>query len=168
MVNLALQYFLSAHRDVVALDCIELWHPSFSRLYRLVRNARDGVTVTLETGESAWFEWYPMRITEKRDALDLDQGFQIDFGDLGETIPRELDLIQTANTMRTKPSLNYRVYRSDNLSSPIIGPYKLEVRSFSFNKQGASFEASAPFLNLNKTGENYNLTRFFTLRGFVK
>jgi hypothetical protein len=164
----AIDYFLNSTRDVVALELLEISHPSFTQVYRRVRNAPAGVTVTLETAEVALFTHYPMRITELGDQSDLDTGIRIDFGDLGEILPLEVDAVYDADNMDVKPTVIYRVYRSDDLTAPLIGPWELEVNTFSFKREGASFEASAPYVNRNKTGETYNLTRFYPLRGFLK
>lgn len=162
-----LDYFLGSTRDVVNLELVEISHPDFTQVYRRVRNARDGVTVTLETAVDADFDWYPMEITELSDQADLDAGFRISFGDLGEVLPKERDAVYAADGMGTKPTVVYRSYRSDDLSAPLIGPLTLEANSFSFAPQGATFEASAPYVNVNTTGETYNLTRFPMQRGFL-
>lgn len=168
MPSAALSYFLGAKRNVVALELVEISHPSFSQVYRRVRNARAGVTVTLEgAGGEQTFDYYPMNIVELGDSADLDTGIRIDFGDLGEVIPLELDNAYAADNMVTKPEVVYRVYRSDDLTAPLIGPLRLQASSFSFTREGASFEASAPYVNNNRTGQVFNLSRFFTLRGFV-
>jgi len=170
MVSTALSYFLTSKPSVVYLDTIEVSHPSFSQVYRKVRNwqTNGGVNVTLENGEVARFDWYPMEITELGDQANLDTGIRIDFGDLGEVLPKELDRLYDTDTTHIKPVVLYRAYRSDDLSAPMVGPLRLEVNSFSFVKTGASFEASAPYLNKTKTGETYNLTRFPSLRGYLK
>ena len=167
MTRPGLAYFLGAPRDVIILDCIEISHSSFTQIYRRVRNNTDGVTVRIETGDHILFPYYPMRITELSDQADLDTGLRIDFGDLGEILPKEVDAVTAADNMLEKPRIIYRGYRSDDLETPLIGPLILEARTFSFAREGASFEATAPYVNLNKTGETFNLTRFFTLRGFV-
>ena len=164
----ALEYFLNSDRDVVRLELVEISHPAFTQVYRRVRNARDGVTVTLEDGSQAAFDYYPMAITELSDQANLDTGVRIDFGDLGEVLPRELDAAYAADLMNIKPRVVYRAYRSDDLSAPMIGPLHLEAPTFSFKAEGASFEAAAPYVNNNKTGETYNLARFPMLRGFMK
>lgn len=164
----ALEYFLSSRSDVVALETVEISHPAFTQVYRRVRNHREPLDVTLETGENVEFLWYPMAISELTDSADLDNGFRISFGDLGEVLPKELDAVTVADLMSIKPTVIYRVYRSDDLSAPMIGPLHLEATTFSFTQQGASFEAVAPYVNRTRTGETYNLTRFFTLRGFLK
>lgn len=168
MPSPALNYFLRGKRHVAYLDLIEISHSAFSQTYRKVRNHRDGVTVTLEGGGVASFDWYPLEITELSDEANLDTGIRIEFGDLGEVLPMELDRTYAADAMGEKPRITYRAYRSDDLTSPLVGPYKLEATTFSFTREGASFEASAPYMNTNKTGETYNLTRFFTQRGYVR
>lgn len=168
MTSPALSYFLNSGSDVVAFECIEISHPAFTQTYRRVRNHRDGISVVLETGEGAIFDWYPMQIEELGDSADLDNGVRISFGDLGEVLPRELDAVLEADLMAVKPTVVYRVFRSDDLSAPMIGPINLEATSFSFNKQGATFEASAPYVNRNRTGETYGLSRFYTLRSMLK
>ena len=168
MPSPALSYFLNSRRDVAMLELVEISHPAFTQTYRRVRNARAGVTVTLETAEVATFDRYPMRITELSDQADLDTGVRIDFGDLGEVLPRELDAVYLADAMAEKPQVIYRAYRADDLDAPLIGPLRLEATTFSFTREGASFEAAAPYVNQNRTGQTYNLTRFFMLRGFLK
>ena len=163
-----LSYFLASRRDSVLLELVEISHSAFSQVYRRVRNARQGVTVTLETGVQATFSYYPMRISAQSDAADLDNGLRIDFGDLGEILPRELDNVRSQDAMGEKPVVIYRAYRSDNLAAPLLGPLRLEASNFAFKREGASFEATSPYINLNRTGETYNLTRFPTLRGYVK
>lgn len=168
MPSPALAYFLGSKRDVVSLELLEISHPSFSQVYRRVRNARQGVTVQLENaGGPAVFSYYPMNIVELSDQADLDTGIRIDFGDLGEVLPVELDNTYAADNMDVKPLVIYRVYRSDDLTAPLIGPLRLEVSAFSFTREGASFEASAPYVNNTRTGQIFNLSRFFTLRGFI-
>jgi hypothetical protein len=168
MPSSALEYFLSSRSDVVALETVEISHPAFTQVYRRVRNQREPLTATLETGVEATFEWYPMAITELTDSGDLDNGIRITFGDLGEVLPKELDAVTQADLMGVKPTVIYRVWRSDDLSAPMIGPLVLEATSFSFTQEGASFEAVAPYVNRTRTGEMYNLTRFKTLRAFLK
>lgn len=168
MPSAALNYFLASRSDVVQLELIEISHPSFTQVYRRVRNHREGVDVILENGDDARFEWYPMQITELNDSADLDNGLRISFGDLGEVLPKELDAVTAEDNMAVKPTIIYRAYRSDDLTAPLIGPLLLEATTFSFTREGASFEASAPYVNQTRTGETYNLTRFPMLRGFLK
>ena len=101
-----------------------------------------------------------------KQEITLDQSFTISLGDLGEILPAELDAVATADGFDEKPVLIYRTYRSDVLTAPLF-VITLEVESFTFNEQGAVFEAKAPSLNINKTGETYTFARFPMLRGFL-
>ncbi len=161
------EFFLNSRSDVVQLELIEISHSSFSQTYRIVRNARKGVTVTLETAEVAFFSYYPLRIESNTTKDDLDQSFTITLGDTGDVLPDELDNVASASTYDEKPSLVYRTYRSDVLTTPLFGPVGLVIESFGFNRQGATFTAKAPSANVNKTGEIYSLERFPMLRGFL-
>jgi hypothetical protein len=152
---------------VAELELIEISHPNFSQVYRKVRNHLEGVTVTLEDGSLATFDYYPLKITSMGAKTDLDSGFKIDLGDLGEILPIELDNVAIADNFKVKPKVIYRTYRSDDMTQPLFGPFDFEVTTFSFKKEGASFEAKAPALNSNRTGENYDLSRFPMLRGFL-
>lgn len=161
-------YFLNSRSSVVQLELIEISHPGFTQTYRAVRNAVKGVTVTLETGGTAFFEYYPLKIVPQSSRDDLDHSISLTFGDLGEILPKELDAVMKyPKGQDIKPTVKYRVYRSDDLSSPLYGPLLLEVEAFTFDKQGATFEAKAPSINLTRTGEIYSLTRFPALRGFL-
>lgn len=161
------EFFLKSKSSVVQLETLEISHPNFTKIYRIVRNAVQGVTVKLENGSSATFDYYPLAIENAGVRDDLDQAITINLGDLGEVLPKELDEIASNNGLGTKPTVVYRTYRSDDLTRPLFGPVTLEVTSFAFNREGSTFEAKAPSLNVNKTGELYKLDRFPMLRGFL-
>ena len=161
------EFFLGSKSSVVQLELVEISHPYFTKVYRIVRNSLQPVTVTLENSTAATFEYYPLKITSMGARTDLDSGFRIDLGDLGEVLPKELDSVAANNGFEIKPTVVYRTYRSDDLTQPLYGPFNLEIETFSFNNEGASFEAKAPSLNNNKTGELYSLARFPMLRGFL-
>ncbi len=161
------EFFLKSKSSVVQLETLEISHPDFTKVYRVVRNAVQGVTVALENGSSATFDYYPLAIENAGVRDDLDQALTINLGDLGEVLPKELDEIASNGGFGTKPTVIYRTYRSDDLTRPLFGPVTLEVTSFAFNREGSTFEAKAPSLNVNKTGELYKLDRFPMLRGFL-
>lgn len=160
-------YFLNSASNVVQLELLEISHPDFTATYRIVRNAARGVTVTLEDASTETFDYYPLRIAPLGSRDDLDQALRIDLGDVGEVLPVELDAVMAADGRATKPTIKYRVYRSDDLTQPLFGPLLLEVTSISFSPEGASFEAKAPSLNVSRTGELYRLERFPMLRGVL-
>jgi hypothetical protein len=160
-------YFLNSNSSVVQYDLLEISHSNFTRVYYIVRNATQGITVTLEDSSEQEFEYYPLQVTPLSVNDDLDQALKITLGDLGEILPTELDEVSSNAGFTEKPLVKYRAYRSDDLSEPLVGPWVLEVGTFNFNREGATFEAKAPSLNVNRTGELYNLTRFPMLRGFL-
>lgn len=161
------EFFLNSRSSVVQLELIEITHSKFTKIYRVVRNAVQGITVTLETGGQATFEYYPLKIENNGAKDDLDQSFTFTLGDLGEVLPLELDSVAAQDGFGEKPRVVYRTYRSDDLTRPLFGPILLEVESFAFNREGSTFTAKAPSLNINKTGETYLLERFPMLRGFL-
>ena len=161
------EFFLKSKSSVVQLETLEISHPDFTKVYRIVRNAVQGVSVTLENGSPASFDYYPLKIENAGIRNDLDQSITINLGDLGEVLPKELDEVSSNNGFSTKPTVVYRTYRSDDLSRPLFGPVVLEVTTFAFNREGSSFEAKAPSLNIAKTGEVYKIDRFPMLRGFL-
>jgi len=161
------EFFLNSASSVVQLELIEISHPSFSQTYRIVRNNSEGVTVIVEDGSSQFFEYYPLKITYNGQKDDLDQSFNITLGDLGEIIPMELDNIALSNTFLTKPTLIYRTYRSDDLTTPLLDGFNMQIQAFSFNKEGVTFEAKAPSINVNSTGLTYTLASFPMLRAYL-
>ena len=161
------EFFLNCSASVVRLECLEISHPSFSRVYRVVRNATQGVSVTYENGVSYWHEYYPLKITPLDMTSDLDTGFRVDFGDLAEVLPKESAAVLAGPYLRVKPTVVYRSFRSDRTNQILEGPFRLEVKTISYNREGCSFEAKAPLLNMSTTGELYKLDRFYPLRGFL-
>lgn len=166
MTNYA-EFFLNSSSNVVQLECLEISHLSFTKIYRVVRNATNGVTVKYENGISYAHTYYPLKIDSIGARGDLDQGLTISLGDLGEVLPVELDAVSSTDDFSVKPVVKYRTFRSDDLNNVLFGPLVLEITTFSFNREGSTFEAKAPSLNINKTGELYKIDRFETLRGFL-
>lgn len=162
------EFYLSSNASIKPLELLEISHPNFTKTYYIVRNSRYGVTVTLEDGVTTqFFEYRPLLIKGLGVNQTLDQIIEIQFGDLGSIIPLEIDAVRAADGFRIKPALKFRAYRSDDLSAPMYGPIVYEVPNFPFNSQGSSFQANAPQLNNNKTGEIYAFGRFPMLRGFL-
>lgn len=160
-------FFLNSKASVVQLELLEISHSQFSQIFYAVRNATRGITVTHENGLDYAYEYVPMKITPGGVREDLDFLIEVTFGDLGEIIPAEIDAIRAANAFSEYPVIRYRVYRSDDLTFPLYGPYKLEIEDFNFTREGSSFEAKPPSLNTQKTGETYKLARFPMLRGLL-
>jgi hypothetical protein len=160
------EFYLNSKSSIVELDLLTISHPDFTQVFRIVRNSLAGITVTLEDGITVQtFDYYPLVITPTGSSNDLDQTLKVTLGDLGTLIPQELDAVSEAGTFRIKPQMIYRQYRSDRLTGPPIeGPSIFEIENIAFNDDGATFQASAPRVNLTGTGERYNLDRFPMLR----
>lgn len=161
-------YFLNSRSNYVLLELLEISHPNFTQVYRIVRNARGGVTVRLEDATSRLFVYYPTKITRGAQADDLNFSIQADFGDLGEIVPAEIDAVRAADGFGTKPTIKFRVYRSDDLQTVLDGPFILEAEQFACDGRTCSFRANAPQLNIIATGEVYSLERFPMLRGLMQ
>lgn len=161
-------FWLSGNPDDVRLQCVEISHPAWSKVYRIVQNHADGVTVTHEGGLTFAYEYVPLTIQRGANSDDLDQEITIGVGDLGEYFPLELDRIR-ASTMysHVRPTLNYREFNLSDLSKPQVTILGLEATDYEPKKEGAVFVCRAKQMNLTKTGETYNLDDYPTLRGFV-
>jgi hypothetical protein len=161
------EFFLNSKASVVELELLQIAHSSFTQTWQIVRNAVEGVTVLHEDEEEYEYTYYPMRLSASDNKDDLDYSLKVEFGDLGEIIPLEIDAIRNDDNFVELPVVTYRVYRSDDLDAPMYGPIVLEVQTFHFTSTGAMFEAKAPSLNLARTGEAYTLPRFPMLRGLL-
>jgi hypothetical protein len=161
------EFFLNSKARTVLLETVEISHPSFTQVYRIVRNARQGITAKIETDVFVDFQYYPMRIETTGSNGTLDQSFKFTVGDLGEIIQTELDAIEADDTHHIKPLCIYRAYRSDQLDQAVYGPIVLEISSIPVNRDGFAFEAKPYQANANATGEIYSLNRFSGLRGFL-
>jgi hypothetical protein len=159
------EFFLNSKSKVVQLELLEIYHPNFSKRYYIVRNAVLGVTVKHEDGTTHAYQYYPCKLEQNSTEDDLDAGYKITWGELGEIVPTEMDRVRAANGFLTKPTIIYRSYRSDNLNTVMFGPILLEAVAFTFTLEGSAFEANAPQMNQNSVGEIYDLVRFDALRG---
>ena len=160
-------FFLSAAASVVRIECLEISHSSFSQVYRVVRNATQGITVWHEDGKEYEYAYYPLQIENLGARDDLDSGLAINLGEVGQIFSKEVGRVMADNSSLEKPKVVYRAYRSDDLKKPMQGPDVLEIKTASYKKEGASFEAKAPALNIHSTGELYTMERFPSLRGFL-
>lgn len=167
VTNDYIDFYLNSPQYLVALECLEISHPGFTKTYYIVKNATNGLTVQHEDGAIIDYEYWPCSINKTTVTNDLSSGIDVDLGDLGEILPTELKAALAYGDGTVKPSLVYRIYRSDNLKKPMDGPFRLQIKQISYNRQGTSFTASAPAINNNITGELYDLQRFESLRYFL-
>ena len=161
------EFFLNSGSEIIQYETFEVSHPNFSKIYRVVRNNAESLTATLENATTVTFEYYPVRITPSETSDNLDYSIEVEFGDVGEVLPIELERVAIANGFSTKPVFKYRVFRSDDLTQPLFGPLVLEIQSFAMDKTGCIFEAKAPNASLNATGLRYSIDKFPSLRFFL-
>lgn len=96
------EFFLNSAGNVVQLECLEISHPAFTKTYRVVRNATNGITVKYEDGVLYAHAYYPLAIQSIGSRGDHDQGLSVNLGDLGEVLPKELDAVSLANSFDAK------------------------------------------------------------------
>lgn len=179
------EYYLSSAPSIVEIDCIEIQHFRFNpTVFRITRNAqlhelstfddegqpKRGIIVMHEGAVGPFeYEYVPMKIDRIGSGTDLEQALRITFGDVGEILPAQLELIDNFNANVAKPIVRYRAYRSDDLSTPLTTvPSVLEMKRVTFNRDGCGFEAVAPYLNVARTGQLYNIKDFPTMRAFFR
>lgn len=161
-------YWLSGSPDDVRLLCVEISHPAWSKVYRIVQNHADGITVAHEGGLTYNYEYVPLSIQKGTNSDDLDQEITIGIGDLGEDFPKELDRIRaSAMYSKVRPTLDYREYNLSDLTKPQVTILGLKATDYEPKAEGAVFVCRAEQMNLTKTGEVYTIDNTPTARGFV-
>lgn len=164
------EFFFCSSRSTSLIEGLEISHPSFSQTRYLVRNPNPWMRVQPlghGGGIVQEYEYLPLRLRPMESRGDLDYGIGVDLGDLGEIIPEELQRVRNAGTQHIRPTVVYRAWRSDRLNEPMMGPIRLQVDQITRTREGATFDAIAPYLNLTRTGEIYTFERFPMLRGFL-
>jgi len=164
------EFFLNSNSNIVQYETIQIHHPNFSQQYWIVRNNTAGLTARLEPDYPGYstlitFTYYPLRISLNETRDNLDYGLTVEMGDLGEILPLEVENISQADGFATKPTFQYRTFRSDDLEQPLFGPIFLEIENFTFDKLGVTFDVVAPKFNRRGTGLLYRIIDIPMLRG---
>lgn len=160
-------FFLNSPSSAVQLDTLEIAHPSFSQTFWLVRNKSDGLTATLETDASQFFEYVPFALIESPIDETLEYELRIALGDLSQIMPPEVDRMVAAGTIKTPPTVTFRRFTSDDLSAPMVGPIALEMVEPTVTFEGMTFVARPRSANRVSTGLIYNFQQFPTARGLL-
>ena len=63
-------FFLNNSGGVVQLECLEISHPSFTKVFRYTRNDEDGIQI----GDN-FYQYQPMSIKRTNVTNDLDSSF---------------------------------------------------------------------------------------------
>ena len=154
------EFYLGRGVETDLFDCFTISHPDMTREYRFC--VQKAVTVEADVD----YEFLPATATFNTTTDDLDVEMTLQLGDLGEIMAAEVDAILDADSME-KPTLVYRAYRSDDLTTPLIDPITLEVPRVTYDLAGSNIEARSRRLSLNRTGEIYDMRRFPMQRGFL-
>lgn len=157
-------FFLNAKGGLIRIDCIEISHSSFSKVFRFVRNIRGGITVTHEDGIEHQYVYEVFELNRSNVTADLDQTVQITFADYKDELKHEIE-----SADYTQPALfKYRAYRDDDLSMPMIVLETLQVISVNNDSFGmVTFDAKAEGLNNVKTGLTYSIEDYPMLRALL-
>lgn len=161
------EFFLNSPSSAGEIETLEISHPNFSRTYRFVRNYTGGINLTLENAATVFFEYYPLRIERAGNTSNLAQTFTVTIGDVGETLPAEIERVRAADAFVTFPTVKYRTYRSNDTSAPLVGPLSLVVLEVAQAAEGSVLTIAAPQANNARTGEIYSIDRFPMLRGLL-
>ena len=143
------------------IETLEISHPSFNNVFRLCREPL-GITATIETGESVFFEPANFAADLNSTKSDLDQNFSFTISDLQNALDDNLDLIALDDDR--KISIIYRAYKSTNLTGIGDGPYQLEAIDVAQDLGVFTVTAGAPQLNWSQTGIIYDYETFPMLR----
>ncbi|WP_447988339.1 DUF1833 family protein [Achromobacter spanius] len=161
-------FFFGAPLSTAELQTLQISQPDFSRTWYFQANFRDGFWAGLESGDKVFFDYVPFALKLLEDRGNLDFGMTVTLGDLGEILPDEIQRAREAGSLRTSPpSVIYRSFRSDDLEKPMFGPIVLQARPITRSSEGAQFDATAPQVNVSKTGRAYRSDEFPMLRGFL-
>lgn len=157
-------FFLNAKGGLIRIDCIEISHPSFSKVFRFVRNIRGGITVKHEDGADYHYIHEYFELNRSNVTADLDQTVQITFADYKDELKLEVE-----SADYTQPaSFKYRAYRDDDLTMPMIVLETLQVISVNNDSFGmVTFDAKAEGLNDVKTGLIYSIEDYPMLRALL-
>ena len=165
-------FHLDSVASVVLLETIEINHSLWSEPIRIVTNHPDGISVTLENDQVAFFEFIPLLIKRGNTSDDLDQTLSITVGDLGEVVPPLIQKIRDASSDE-KPQVIYRSFAFDAASMILTKQRPIEiiggmyVAKMNRDYQATTFEAATAGKNSVKTGRTYNFKDFPDLRGLI-
>lgn len=153
-------FYLNGSGGVVPLECVELSHPSFSKVFRYVKNDMDGISAG---GHD--YVYQPMSIKRNNVTNDLDQTLALTLADMDDEFSQAVAQIHSSAFPRVKPSCVFKVFRDDDLDSPMTQLQTLEVPTVSKDSAGlVTFDAQAPQLNNVRTGRTYSIEDYPLLR----
>lgn len=153
-------FYLNASSGVVPLECIEISHPSFSKVFRYVKNDSDGIVA-----EGQNYVYQPMSIKRNNVSNDLEQTLSLTIADMDDELALAVSAIRESVYPTVKPECKFKLFRDDDLTSPMTQLQTLEIPTISKDSSGlVTFDAQAPQLNSVKTGRTYSIEDYPLLR----
>lgn len=147
------------------IECLEISHSKFDKVYRFVINSNFDMNMRHEDGNIYTYTYAPIQITRSVDADTLEQTITFFFAELGDVLPRLIDLFIDDEDIEL-PVLSYRAYVTDSYDSPIFVTRNLLITSITRDWQGSRVDSEAPSLNENGNGEVYSASTDPSLIGF--
>ncbi|USA54572.1 hypothetical protein NDN13_05090 [Acinetobacter sp. C32I] len=153
-------FYLNASSGIVPLECIEISHPSFSKVFRYVKNDSDGIVA-----EGQNYVYQPMSIKRNNVSNDLEQTLSLTIADMDDELALAVSAIRESAYPTVKPECKFKLFRDDDLTSPMTQLQTLEIPTISKDSSGlVTFDAQAPQLNSVKTGQTYSIEDYPLLR----
>ncbi|MFX6194044.1 hypothetical protein ABTF37_19535, partial [Acinetobacter baumannii] len=112
-----------------------------------------------EGSGQVYYEFLPASIQRSGMLGDLDQTLTVSISGLGDILPDEFERVIEGQFPDVKPTVNYRLYSSDNLNTPMHYLLGLQLAGVSMNHKAVTFKAESPRLNTAKTGDIFALDR---------
>lgn len=155
-----ISFYLNASSGVVPLECVEISHPSFPKVFRYVKNDSDGIVA-----EGQSYVYQPMSIKRNNVSNDLEQTLSLTIADMDDELASSVSKIRESSYPNVKPECKFKLFRDDDLSSTMYQIQTLEIPTISKDSTGlVTFDAQAPQLNSVKTGQTYTIEDYPLLR----
>ena len=142
-------------------ETIVLEHPSFSQIFRFVRDPKP-FTAKDENGVDQDYSPINFLSANTKISNDLDQLAGFNLSDIDNSFDDEMSKIDLGD--QTKPTITYRIYSSQNLDEIAEGPFVYDIESITQKKGLFTLKSGIPRLNNRTTGQTYNFTDFPMLR----
>jgi hypothetical protein len=148
----------SAPHGVFLVETLELSHPLFSKVWRLV-NAMDQVVATLEGGGSGVFQPVAFQVQLPPSDAQGGQLLTVVVANFGRIIRDEIEA--AAKDPDQRMSLTYRLYLSNALTEPQTAPIKLSVDTIAMTNESITLQAGrSDTLNMPFPSTVYDIVKF--------
>lgn len=153
-------FLASAPQTIWTIQTLEISHSAMSRVYHLWREPYAGVA----GGADMQMANFEVKLAGSEGHLDQRFDIRLGLADVDDIFREELDRIPLDSSEKIK--IFYREFLSDDLvvAQAVAA---LQVESISYEVGAASLSAVSPRLNVQRTGELYDMKSTPMLRGFI-